>query len=63
MTLVGNELQLVGNELQTLLFRKKIYQRVYLNFSSHLPNTYKKALLYILLYHVYNIWSNYFSFH
>ena len=28
----------VGNELQTSLFRKKIFSRVNLNFNSHLPS-------------------------
>ena len=33
----------VGNELQTSLFCKKTSSSVYLNFNSHLPNTYKKG--------------------
>ena len=53
----------VGNELQTSLFRKKTFSGVYLNFSSHLPNTYKKGLIDTLLYRAYNIFSNYSSFH
>ena len=33
----------VENELQTSIFRKKSCSGVYLNFNSHLPNTYKKV--------------------
>ena len=40
----------VGNELQTSLFRKKTFSGVYLNFNSHLPNTYEKGLIDTLLY-------------
>ena len=32
----------VGNKLQKSLFRKKTFSGVYLNFNSHLQNTYKK---------------------
>ena len=53
----------VGNELQTSLFCKKTCSSVYLNFNSHLPNTYKKCLIDTLLYRAYNICSNYSSFH
>ena len=53
----------VGNELQTSLFRKKTFSGVYLNFNSHLPDTYKRGLNDTLLYRAYNICSNYFSFH
>ena len=34
-----------GNELQTSLFYKNTFSGVYLNFNSHLPNTYKKGLI------------------
>ena len=53
----------VGNELQMSFFCKKTFSSVYVNFNSHLPNTYKKGLTDSLLYHAYNICSNYFSFH
>ena len=43
----------VGNELQTSLFRKKTFSRVYLHFNSHLPSEYKKGLLHTLLYRAY----------
>ena len=33
----------VENEVQTSIFRRKSYSGVYLNFKSHLPNTYKKV--------------------
>ena len=33
----------VENEVQTSIFRRKSYSGVYLNFNSHLPNTYKKV--------------------
>ena len=40
----------VGNELQTSLFRKNTFSGVYLNFNSHLPNTYEKGLIDTSLY-------------
>ena len=52
----------VGNELQTLLFRKKTFSGVYFNFNSHLPNIYKKGLIDPLLYRAYHIYSSYKSF-
>ena len=52
----------VGNKLQTSLFRKKTFSGVYLNFSSHLPNIYKKGLIDTLLYRAYNACSSYASF-
>ena len=52
----------VGNELQTSFFCKNTFSGVYLNFKSHLPNTYKKGLIDTLLYHAYNICSDYSSF-
>ena len=53
----------VGHELQTSLFRKKTLSGVYLNFNSHLLNTYKRCLIYTMLHGAYNICYNYLSFH
>ena len=52
----------VGSELPTSFFCKKTFSGVYLNFKSHLLNTYKKRLIDTLLYHTYNIRCDYSSF-
>ena len=51
------------DKFETSIFRKPTFSGVYLNFKSHVPDTYKKGLVYCLLFRIYNLCSNWSIIH
>ena len=52
-----------NSKLVTLLYRKKTFSGVYMNYNSFLPTNYKKGLINTLLFQPYNICANYSILH
>ena len=53
----------MNNKLVRLLYRKKIFSGVYVNYNSLLPLKYKKGLVYTLILRAFNICANYNTLH
>ena len=53
----------MNNKLVRLLYRKKIFSGVYVNYNSFLPLNYKKGLVYTLILRAFNICANYNTLH
>ena len=53
----------MNNKLVRLLYRKKIFSGVYVNYNSFLPLKYKKGLVYTLILRAFNICANYNTLH
>ena len=47
----------------TSLYKKPTFSGIYLNFKSHVPDTYKKGLIFCLLFRIYSICSNWQIIH
>ena len=52
-----------ANAFETSIYRKPTFSGVYLNFSSYVPETYKKGLVNCLLFRIYNLCSSWSLIH
>ena len=52
-----------GETFITSLYKKPTFSGIYVNFKSHVPDTYKKGLIYCLLFRIYSICSNWDIIH
>ena len=58
------DVKITKNEtFTTSLYKKPTFSGLYLNFKSHVPETYKKGLIFCLLYRIYSICSNWALIH
>ena len=51
------------NKLMTLVYRKPTFSRVFTNFGSFIPKSYKCNLLFTLLHRAFKLCSNFERFH
>ena len=61
--LYSNPLPKTMKTFITSLYKKPTFSGIYLNFKSHAPDTYKKGLIYCLLFRIHSICSNWQLIH